>query len=92
MGLLEAQQYLLKSMREEKATQGAQQSEPRPQSEVNVARHRHCSFPHPAARAEGPVLGNKQSDQWSLEFKILILQETENIWVMEEGTLQSETR
>ena len=32
------------------------------------------------------------SDQWSLEFKILILQETENIWVREQGTLQSETR
>lgn len=79
MRLLQAQQHLLKSRTEEKATQRAQQSESRPQSEVNVAGHIHCSFPHPAARAEGPVLGNKQSDQWSLEFKILIRQEAENI-------------
>ena len=36
MGLLEAQQHLLKSGTEEKATQGAQHNESRPQSGVNV--------------------------------------------------------
>ena len=40
MGLLEAHQYLLKSTREEKATQGAQQSKPRPQSGGDCGSHR----------------------------------------------------
>ena len=47
MGLLEAQQHLLKSRTEEKATQEAGQSEPSLKVGMNVAGHRDRPFPPP---------------------------------------------
>ena len=73
MGLLEAQQHLLKARTDEKATQGAHKSEPKPG--MNVTGHTdNPSSPLP--RQSGASCAVKQSCQWSLEFKILSLQVT----------------